>query len=143
MRTVALFENIFIAIFSLVAGFLADSIGRKRLAVLGFAMLGVGYAAVSFSQSTYGWYVYTVADGFAWGIFNVLFLFTLWGDLAQEQHAEKFYVIGSLPYLSSNFMRLLFEPFVSNVAPIATFLLRKFLPIHSGLAFGLCPRNLT
>ena len=142
LRSVTLYEAVFIAIFSLVAGFLADSLGRKRLAILGFALLGGGYAAVSFSPSTYGWYVYTVADGFAWGIFNVLFLFTVWGDLAQEQHGEKLYVVGSLPFLFSNFMRLLFGPFVSSIAPVALFSLASFFLFIAVLPLVYAPETL-
>jgi MFS family permease len=124
-RSLAVFESVLIAVFAFVTGFLADSLGRKRLAIIGFAMLGVGFAALSFLQSSYGWYIYTVADGVAWGIFNVLFLFTLWGDLAQERNGEKFYVIGSLPYLLSNFMGLLFAPFalleIENITLLFSF----------------------
>ncbi len=104
-------------------------------------MLGVGYAALSFSPA-YGWYVYTVADGIAWGIFNVLFLFTLWGDLAQGQYGEKFYVVGALPYLSSNFMRLLFEPLVSNVEYVALFSFASFFLFIAVLPLIYAPETL-
>ncbi|MGF3523127.1 MAG: hypothetical protein ACQXXJ_08560, partial [Candidatus Bathyarchaeia archaeon] len=103
-------ETIISALVAVLAGLLADKFGRKRLLIVGFAFLGIGYAVLGISQTTLGWFFYICADGVAWGIFFTLFLFTVWGDLAKNKSSEKFYVIGAMPYLLSNFMRLLFEP---------------------------------
>lgn len=138
----SLLENIIIAIFASVTGFLADSIGRKRLAIAGFAMLGLGYAAVGLFQGSFGWYIYTMADGVAWGILYVLFLFTLWGDLAQDYKGEKFYVIGSLPFLFSNFMTLLLTPFISGIQPIALFSFASFFLFLAVLPLFYAPETL-
>jgi MFS family permease len=141
-RSFAVFESVLIAVVALVTGFLADSLGRKRLAIIGFAMLGLGFAALSFLQDSYGWYIYTVADGVAWGIFNVLFLFTLWGDLAQDHNAEKYYVIGALPYLFSNFMNLLFAPFALEVQYITLFSFASFFLFIAVLPLVYAPETL-
>ena len=99
-------ENALSGIFALVFGFFADFVGRKRLALTGFALLGVGYAVLGLFPGTYVvWWFYIAIDGIAWGAFLTLFLTTIWGDLAQEQNSEKYYAIGSLPYLVSNFAR--------------------------------------
>ena len=92
---------------AVIFGFLADSKGRKRLAVLGFALLGLGYGILGFSPqgNLYGWWFYTAVDGIAWGSLVTLFVFTLWGDLAEGQSSEKIYAIGVMPYLASAFMR--------------------------------------
>jgi MFS family permease len=141
-RSASLYENILIAAFAVITGFLADSSGRKRLAILGFAMLGVGYAALGLFQGSFGWYIYIVADGIAWGVFNVLFLFTLWGDLAQGYYSEKMYVIGSLPYLFSNFMRLLLAPFMSSVEPTTLFSFASFFLFVAVLPLFYAPETL-
>jgi len=100
---------------AVVFGFLADSIGRKRLAVAGFALLGLGYAILGFSLGNIlGWWFYTFVDGVAWGIFITIFLFTLWGDLAEERRSEKYYAIGILPYLLSTFLRFSLGTFIAN-----------------------------
>ena len=83
-QNISLYENILIAIFAVITGIFADRSGRKRLAIAGFVALGIGYAALGLFQGWYVWYVYIIADGVAWGIFSVLFLFTLWGDLSQS-----------------------------------------------------------
>jgi MFS family permease len=109
-------ENVLIAAFAVISGFLSDLFGRKRLTIIGFAMLGIGYAVLGLTQTNIiGWYFYVIIDGIAWGIFYTVLLFTIWGDLAQTHNSEKYYVIGALPYLFSNFIRLLVGPYVFNI----------------------------
>jgi MFS family permease len=102
-------ENSLIAVCAIVAGFLIDTKGRKRLSIFGFAFLALGYASLGLFSGTTGWFFYTIADGIAWGIFNVVFLFTLWGDITHGRDSEKIYVMGALPFLFSNFMYVLAE----------------------------------
>jgi MFS family permease len=121
LRNSTIFENILIAVFAVVSGFLADIFGRKRLIIIGFAMLGIGYAVLGLAPSIIGWYFYTFVDGVAWGIFYTILLFTIWGDLAQGRNSEKFYVMGALPFLFSNFLRLLLGPYVTAIPESAIF----------------------
>lgn len=138
----ASFENIIIAIFALVTGFLADSIGRKRLAIFGFAAFGVGYAALGLIQDSSRWYIHTIADGIAWGTLHVLFLFTLWGDLARDQKSEKFYVIGSLPFVFTNFITLILKPLTSGIPPEALFSFASFFLFLAVLPLFYAPETL-
>ena len=121
-------ENIVIALVAVVSGFVADRWGRKRLTIIGFIMLGIGYAVIGLFSTNpanllLGSIIFTVADGIAWGIFYVLFLFTLWGDLAQNRNSDKFYFLGALPFVSSYFMQLVFTPYLKeiNVTTIFSF----------------------
>lgn len=118
----AVFEYLLIAVFAILAGFLADRKGRKRLAILGFAILGLGFGSLSFFQNIYGWCFYTIVDGIAWGILDVILLFTLWGDIGEGYRSDKLYVLGALPYVSSFFLRFLVDSSVSDLgAQIFTF----------------------
>ena len=109
-------EGVLVGIFAILFGFLADYMGRKRLLFFGFTMLGLGYAILGlFPSYTRGLLFYTVADSIAWGIFMTLFLLTVWGDLADEKSGEKFFVIGFLPYLFSNFLQVLFGHYIATV----------------------------
>jgi MFS family permease len=110
-------ENIVIAVVAVISGFLADIVGRKRLTIIGFIMLGMGFAGLSLFPPNISGYVYVFADGIAWGIFYVIFLLTIWGDLAQGKNSDKFYVLGAMPYLFSNFMLLLLQPILSDIKP--------------------------
>ena len=104
------------AVFAVVVGFFADYFGRKRLTVIGFVLLGLGYASLGlFSESIVGFWFHMIADGVAWGAFYTLFLMTIWGDLAQGKSSEKYYALGSLPYLFSNFMRVFIGEFIGDV----------------------------
>jgi MFS family permease len=108
-------ENVLAGLFAVVGGFFADSFGRKRLAMIGFAMLGMGYAIVGFSSGNmFGWWFYTIVDGIAWGAFGTIFLLTIWGDLAHMQKSEKYYAIGGLPFLFSNFIRLSVGSYIAD-----------------------------
>ncbi len=104
---VSIIENVLATIFAVIFGFVGDYVGRKRLTVAGFVLLGLGYASLGlFSGSPIGCWFYVIVDGVAWGAFYTIFLLTLWGDLAQEKSSEKYYALGSLPYVFSNFMRM-------------------------------------
>jgi sugar phosphate permease len=97
-----LIENILAGVSAVICGFLADSKGRKRLALMGFILLGLGYATLGlFDKDIYGAWFYITVDGVAGGIFLALFLITIWGDIAQERNGEKYYFLGLLPYLLS------------------------------------------
>lgn len=114
-------ESVVIALVAVISGFVADRWGRKRLTIIGFIMLGIGFATIglfSANATTLVSIIFTITDGIAWGIFYVLFLFTLWGDLAQNQLSDKYYFLGALPYLSANFMKLLFAPYLSGSTPL-------------------------
>jgi MFS family permease len=121
LRLSTIFENILIAAFAVVSGFLADIFGRKRLTITGFIMLGIGYAVLGLAPGIAGWYFYTFVDGVAWGIFYTILLFTIWGDLAQGRRSEKFYVIGALPFLFSNFLRIWLGSYVAEIPETAIF----------------------
>jgi len=51
------------------------------------------------------------------GIILVIFIFTIWGDLACGRSCEKYYAIGILPYSLSNFLRLVIGHSVAEIVP--------------------------
>jgi hypothetical protein len=112
---ITMIENLIAGIAAVIFGFAADYFGRKRLLFLGFTMMGFGYVTLSlFSTSLLGLYFYTLVDGIAWGIFTSLFILTIWSDIAGERNAEKFFIIGFLPYLFSTFMQIIFGQFIAD-----------------------------
>jgi MFS family permease len=137
-------ELILAGISAIVCGFLADKKGRKRLALAGFALLGLGYAALGLFPNNYLFALFYVCiDGVAWGIFSMLFLFTIWGDIAQEKSSEKYYILGILPYLLSNFTRLSVGAFVaSNISENTVFSFASFLLFVAILPLVYAPETL-
>jgi len=90
---------IFIAVFGLAAGVMADRFGRKRIIYIGLVVLGVAFAMLGFSLShTFVlwlhrlWYVYLALSGVTWGSFFVVFL-TVPGDLSDPDSREKIYAL--------------------------------------------------
>jgi MFS family permease len=109
-------ENVLAGGCAVAFGLLADKKGRKRLALIGFALLGVGYAALGLFNGDYlvAWF-YVCTDGIAWGAFTMLFITTIWGDIAQEKNSEKYYVLGVLPYLCSTFAGAAIGTYLSQI----------------------------
>ncbi|MEM5868296.1 MAG: hypothetical protein QXG39_10310 [Candidatus Aenigmatarchaeota archaeon] len=119
IRFSSVVESIIVGVFAGITGYFADIVGRKRLAVVGLLMLGLGYAMLGiYPGSIFSWYFYTFADGVAWGVFCVIFLIVLWGDLAQGAPSGNFYALGGLPFLLSNFLRIIVGSYVSETIPI-------------------------
>lgn len=125
-RSFSVIENILIGIFAVVGGVFADRFGRKRLAIVGFALLGLSYAILGFFPRDfsggyiYVLYFYTFVDGISWGVLAAIFLVTIWGDLAHGKSSDKYYAIGALPYLLSNFVRILVGSYVSDAVSVTT-----------------------
>ncbi len=113
-----LIENVLVGVFAIVGGFLSDFLGRKRMVITGFVMLGFGYATLGiYSGNLLSWYFYTVVDGAAWGILDVILLLTIWGDLAYGGPSEKYYALGGLPYLLSSFLRITLGSYIAETIP--------------------------
>lgn len=104
------------AFVALIAGRFADSVGRKRVIMVGFTMLGIGYAALTAFQDTPLFqYLYIILDGVAWGIFLPMFFLVVWSDLAAYRIKEKFYVIGLVPFLIASYSLIIIRPFAGDI----------------------------
>lgn len=101
-----LFEPIIGSVSAVIGGVLADSIGRKRVAIYGFVALGLAYAVLGIMpNSLTSVYFYIVMDAIGGGILWVIFILVLWGDLASHYAKEKYYFIGSTPFFVTNIIR--------------------------------------
>ncbi len=131
------------SISALVGGFLADRIGRKIVAVIGFASLGVGYASLGlFPTWEISWFLYVIVDGIAWGMFVVVFFTVLWGDLAGDMLKEKYYLVGGLPFLLSWFIQLVIEPYIELISIYAAFSIASFFLFLAVIPLMYAPETL-
>lgn len=122
LGTMGVVEPLVAGLSILIAGLLCDWIGRKKIVLSGFVALGVAYAIIGlFPDINYAWYLYFVVDGVAWGIFSLIFVLILWGDLAQSGSSQKYYTLGSIPFfLNSIIPLMLTQSFVNQIElPIA------------------------
>ncbi len=100
-------QTVVTSIFAVIGGFLLDSIGRKRVAISGFVMLGIDAAMLGlFPQNILSNYFSAIVDGIAWGFLLVIFIVTIWGDLSQGVNSSKYYAIGVLPFFASKFLEV-------------------------------------
>ncbi len=139
-----LIETVLAGASAIICGFLADKKGRKRLALVGFVLLGVGYASLGLFNGNYfaAWF-YVCVDGVAWGAFSTLFLVTIWGDIAQEKSSEKYYFLGVLPYLFSRLAGGLSGAYISaHVQELTVFSFAAFFLFVAVLPLVYAPETL-
>jgi len=107
-----------------------DFKGRRWTILIGFVALGLGYAALGFFPSLSAIRAFfIVIDSIAWGIFTVAFSFVIWGDIANDRRAEKFYGLGNTPYLLALGLALFSSPWLEILDP------GKALPLASFFLF--------
>jgi MFS family permease len=130
-------------VFALIGGFLADRVGRKRIVITGFVLLGIEYAMLSlFSSNPLAWYIFTCFDGAAWGLFAAVFFMSLWGDLAGENSKEKYYILGGLPYLLAGFLTPIVEHYTDFIVPTMSFSIASFFLFVAVLPLIYAPETL-
>jgi len=143
IRFLVMVEFVVGSFSALIAGVISDLIGRKRVIIVGFIALGIGYAALGVAPGTIvTWYFYCMADGIAWGIFVAMFILILWGDLSQNGVREKYYLLGITPYLLSDVVQLLLTPYVKEVQYYTAFSLASFFLFLAVLPLMYAPETL-
>jgi MFS family permease len=127
-----------------IGGRYADSVGRKRIIIFGFIVLGIGYAVLGlFSALTLSWYLYIILDGIAWGIFILMFYLVIWADLAGNKAKEKYYLIGVLPFIVSGYIQVLFAPYAKSIPIYVAFSLASFFLFLAVLPLLFAPETLS
>jgi hypothetical protein len=140
-----LLEWAFIGVFAIVGGIIADIAGRKRVVIAGFVMLGIEYAAMSAlfnSPSPEALYMFLTLDGITWGLLFSVFFMALWGDLGENHEKEKYYALGGLPYLLSNFLYILIKPYASDIPALAAFSFASFFLFMAVIPLMYAPETL-
>jgi len=139
-----LIEPVIATFFILIAGFMCDWIGRKKIVLSGFVALGAAYAIIGLLPlSDLSWYLYFVVDGVAWGIFYLTFVLILWGDLSQSGSREKYYALGSVPYFISYIIpQFLTDSFVEQISLYAAFSLAAFFLFIAVMPLVFAPETL-
>ena len=128
----------------LIAGLLCDWIGRKKIVLSGFVALGVAYAIIGLVPNhDFSWYLYFVVDGVAWGIFSLIFVLILWGDLAQSGSSQKYYTLGSIPFFLNSIIPLvLTKTFVDQVELSLAFSFASFVLFIAVMPLMFAPETL-
>jgi MFS family permease len=116
LQNLPVVQNGLIAVTAIIAGFIADTVGRKPVAIAGFASLGLGYAVLGLTPTSapngalaFALVFHTIVNGIAWGALLVIFVITIWGELSRNAPSEKFYAIGVTPFFISRFLSFALE----------------------------------
>ena len=140
---IQLVEFAIIGIFAVVGGIVADIFGRKRVVIAGFILFGIEYAVMSllfYSHDVV--YLYLIFDGTTWGLLASVFFTSVWGDLGENQVKEKYYALGGLPYLLSNFMAIIIEPYAKNISTGLAFSIASFFLFMAVIPLMYAPETL-
>jgi MFS family permease len=130
-------------VIAVISGCISDLIGRKRIVVFGFVILGIGYALLGlFPTNTASWYFYVIADGIAWGVFAVMYFLLLWGELAENRQKEKYYLLGEMPYLVLSYIGILIKPYIVIISVSSAFSLASFFLFLAVVPLMYAPETL-
>ncbi len=136
-------EAIIGSISAFIGGFFSDRVGRKRMVVFGFVLIGIAYGTVGIAPNMLlSQYIYLILDGFAAGILWVTCMLILWGDLSQSGMREKYYVIGNMPFLLTNLVPILLSPYIMLIPVNATFSIASFFLFVAVLPLMYAPETL-
>ena len=128
---------------ALVGGWFADSVGRKRIIIIGFMSLGIGFGVLGlFKDIIHFWYLHMILDAIAWGIFLLMFYLVIWSELAGNRIKEKYYLFGLLPFLIASYIQILFTPFAGEVPFSAAFSLASFFLFIAVLPLLYAPETM-
>jgi len=128
---------------AVLAGLLSDRIGRKKLVISGFVALGLAYAVLGIAPDMLiSWYFYTAVEGIAWGIFFIMFVLIIWGDLSRFGGREKYYVIGGTPYFLTRVFESFLTSYIVQIPAYATFSLASFFLFLAVLPLLYAPETL-
>jgi MFS family permease len=143
-QLISILEYGVIGVVATIAGYFADLVGRKRIVIAGFIMLGVEYAALTFSNAA-SLYLYLALDGVTWGLLFSVFFMAVWGDLGENYDKEKYYTLGGLPFLLAGFLPILIESLhIGDLADLAAaaFSLASFFLFLAVLPLMYAPETL-
>lgn len=130
-------------ISAFIGGYLSDRIGRKRLIIAAYAMMGVGYAVLSLaSQNKMVFYSYILLDGTAWGIFFLMFFVVIWGDFAQSRIKNRYYLIGFMPFIVSSYITPIVRPFIGAIPLFSAFSFASFFLFLAVIPLMVAPETL-
>lgn len=131
------------SVVALASGFLSDMVGRKRIVIMGYVILGIGYAVLGlFPNLAISRYFYIAIDGVAWGILASMFFIIIWGELAGSRGKDKYYFLGALPFLLSSFIEILVSPYVELISVLTSFSLASFFLFLAVLPLMYAPETL-
>jgi MFS family permease len=140
MQLVLLFS---LSVFVLIGGVLCDLIGRKPVIILGLSIMGIAYAIISITQaSLLAWFFFFVSDGIATGMFYMVFVAVIWGDLAPKGSEPFYYYAGNVPLFLATIIQFFLVSSIMSLSPTSAFSLAAFFLFLVVLPILFAPETL-
>jgi MFS family permease len=138
-----LISLLFASIFAFLSGFLCDLVGRKPVTIFGFAVMGIVYAVISITPTSLPvWSLFFICDGFSWGLFYMIFIMVIWGDLAPKGLEEKYYLVGNIPLFLAAIIQKFFAGYVRLLSEVNAFSLAAILLFLAVIPLMYAPETL-
>jgi MFS family permease len=141
--TYLIIEIIISSVSAFLGGILCDSKGRKTASIAGLVLLGISYAVLSFFPGMqFIQILFMLFEGTTWGILYVTFILVVWGDLSEGRVRERYYFIGSMPFLLSGLIEVFVQPFVKFISIYMSFSFASFFLFLAILPLLYAPETL-
>jgi len=131
------------SITALIAGIVADWIGRKKIVLYGFISLGIAYALVGIilGEPLVN-YFFVVINGITAGLLFVTFILILWGDMSQSGSREIYYTIGIIPLFLTEIIGLALDGYFIQIQETSIFSVAAFFLFLAVLPLLYAPETL-
>jgi MFS family permease len=86
---------------AIIAGFVADFFGRRIVLAVTLSLYGTSSALGGIFTNPQVFSVMYFINGMSWGILFVMYIFVVWGDLANKDNCAKMYSLGAITYFLS------------------------------------------
>jgi hypothetical protein len=128
---------------ALGGGVAADSFGRRVSLAFSLTLYGISSALIGVVNNyTLLCFVY-VANGLSWGILFVMYIFVIWGDLANKENYAKMYSIGVITFYATQGIGLLPLKQIFQIPLVVSSLVSCLLIFLSNIPIFLAPELLS
>jgi hypothetical protein len=149
--TSAISSSLYLVLFSsqiiggicgaLIGGYSADKAGRRLTLVSSVVLYGVSMTLRGFTDNTGALLFSFIGEGLIWGIFLILYIFVIWGDLSNTKNITKTYTIGLVTFYATAGIGVL--NLFSDISVVDSTLISCILIFSAIVPIVLAPELLT
>jgi len=128
---------------SVVGGVIADFFGRRTALAFGLTLYGISSAITGLAKGYESLFSAFVFAGLTWGSLSTLYLFVIWGDLANEQTVYRRYSLGLSIFYFAQGIGSLFGQEILQIPSFLASILSCLLIFLSNIPLILAPELLS
>lgn len=123
---------------ALIGGVMADYLGRRTAIATSITLSGISLALSAFVPNDIAQISSSIASGLGWGILLTLYVFVIWGDLANVKNVTSMYAIGLITIYATNGIGYLPLP-LDTIPPMTSALVGCSIIFMLNLPIALAP----